>query len=84
MGRAEVITDPDAHHAEAEAHLTQEAQVITHEGTTHITIISGETSEQVMRWAVALEGYREEQERLGYPRLSDSGPQTKSCLGWFG
>ncbi|NXS17860.1 GABPA protein, partial [Mystacornis crossleyi] len=63
----EVVIDPDAHHAEAEAHLVEEAQVITLDGTKHIATISDETSEQVTRWAAALEGYRKEQERLGIP-----------------
>ncbi|NWW86956.1 GABPA protein, partial [Rhynochetos jubatus] len=63
----EVVIDPDAHHAEAEAHLVEEAQVITLDGTKHITAISDETSEQVTRWAAALEGYRKEQERIGIP-----------------
>ncbi|NXX15337.1 GABPA protein, partial [Podargus strigoides] len=63
----EVVIDPDAHHAEAEAHLVEEAQVITLDGTKHITTISDETSEQVTRWAAALEGYRKEQERLEIP-----------------
>lgn len=63
----EVVIDPDAHHAEAEAHLVEEAQVITLDGTKHIAAISDETSEQVTRWAAALEGYRKEQERLGIP-----------------
>ncbi|XP_008945110.1 PREDICTED: GA-binding protein alpha chain, partial [Merops nubicus] len=63
----EVVIDPDAHHAQAEAHLVEEAQVITLDGTKHITTISDETSEQVTRWAAALEGYRKEQERLGIP-----------------
>ncbi|XP_041323208.1 GA-binding protein alpha chain isoform X4 [Pyrgilauda ruficollis] len=63
----EVVIDPDAHHAEAEAHLVEEAQVITLDGAKHIATISDETSEQVTRWAAALEGYRKEQERLGIP-----------------
>ncbi|NXQ01109.1 GABPA protein, partial [Vidua macroura] len=63
----EVVIDPDAHHTEAEAHLVEEAQVITLDGTKHIATISDETSEQVTRWAAALEGYRKEQERLGIP-----------------
>lgn len=41
--------------------------MITLDGTKHITTISDETSEQVTRWAAALEGYRKEQERLGIP-----------------
>ncbi|NWU18551.1 GABPA protein, partial [Cephalopterus ornatus] len=63
----EVVIDPDAHAGEAEAHLVEEAQVITLDGTKHIATISDETSEQVTRWAAALEGYRKEQERLGIP-----------------
>ncbi|KAH0624889.1 hypothetical protein JD844_032772 [Phrynosoma platyrhinos] len=63
----EVVIDPDAHHTETEAHLVEETQVITLDGTKHITTISDETSEQVTRWAAALEGYRKEQERLGIP-----------------
>ncbi|XP_006003451.1 GA-binding protein alpha chain isoform X2 [Latimeria chalumnae] len=63
----EVVIDPDAHHAAAEAQLVEEAQVITLDGTKHIATISDETSEQVTRWAAALEGYRKEQERLGIP-----------------
>ncbi|XP_012886492.1 PREDICTED: GA-binding protein alpha chain isoform X2 [Dipodomys ordii] len=63
----EVVIDPDEHQAEAEAHLVEEAQVITLDGTKHITTITDETSEQVTRWAAALEGYRKEQERLGIP-----------------
>ncbi|XP_069060188.1 GA-binding protein alpha chain isoform X2 [Pleurodeles waltl] len=63
----EVVIDPDAHHGGAEAQLVEETQVITLDGTKHITTISDETSEQVTRWAAALEGYRKEQERLGIP-----------------
>lgn len=63
----EVVIDPDAHHEGAEAQLVEETQVITLDGTKHITTISDETSEQVTRWAAALEGYRKEQERLGIP-----------------
>ncbi|KAK2114484.1 hypothetical protein P7K49_008750, partial [Saguinus oedipus] len=42
----EGVTDPDAHHAESEAHLVEEAQVITPDSTEHIANISDETSEQ--------------------------------------
>lgn len=35
--------------------------MITLDGTKHIKAISDETSEQVTRWAAALEGYRKEQ-----------------------
>ncbi|NP_001086894.1 GA binding protein transcription factor subunit alpha L homeolog [Xenopus laevis] len=63
----EVVIDPDAHQDAVEAELVEEAQVITLDGSKHITTISDETSEQVTRWAAALEGYRKEQERLGIP-----------------
>ncbi|XP_053572242.1 GA-binding protein alpha chain-like [Bombina bombina] len=64
----EVVIDPDAHHGGVEAQLVEEIQVITLDGTKHITTISDdETSEQVTRWAAALEGYRKEQEHLGIP-----------------
>ncbi|XP_063299063.1 GA-binding protein alpha chain [Pelobates fuscus] len=63
----EVVIDPDAHHGAVEAQLVEESHVITLDGTKHITTISDETSEQVTRWAAALEGYRKEQERLGIP-----------------
>ncbi|XP_040279143.1 GA-binding protein alpha chain [Bufo bufo] len=62
----EVVIDPDAHHGSVEAQLVEEAQVITLDDTKHVTI-SDETSEQVTRWAAALEGYRKEQERLVIP-----------------
>ncbi|KAJ8405946.1 hypothetical protein AAFF_G00308340 [Aldrovandia affinis] len=52
----EVMIDPDA--AEGE-----EGQVIALESS----IIADDTSEQVTRWAAALEGYRKEQVRLGIP-----------------
>ncbi|XP_043927297.1 GA-binding protein alpha chain [Protopterus annectens] len=63
----EVVIDPDAHQGGAEAHLVEETQVITLDGTKQIATIPDETSEQVTRWAAALEGYRKEQERLGIP-----------------
>uniref|UniRef100_V9KTE6 GA-binding protein alpha chain n=1 Tax=Callorhinchus milii TaxID=7868 RepID=V9KTE6_CALMI len=64
----EVVIDPDsAHQAGAEAQLVEEAQVITLDGTKHLAAIPDETSEQVTRWAAALEGYRKEQEHLGIP-----------------
>ncbi|XP_028648743.1 GA-binding protein alpha chain [Erpetoichthys calabaricus] len=66
----EVVIDPDAHSGVAEeAHLVEEGQVITLDGTKHLagSIIADETSEQVTRWAAALEGYRKEQVRLGIP-----------------
>uniref|UniRef100_A0A8C5MRV1 GA-binding protein alpha chain n=2 Tax=Leptobrachium leishanense TaxID=445787 RepID=A0A8C5MRV1_9ANUR len=62
----EVVIDPDAHHG-VEAELVEESHVITLDGTKHIATIADETSEQVTRWAAALEGYRKEQERLGIP-----------------
>ncbi|XP_041067057.1 GA-binding protein alpha chain isoform X1 [Carcharodon carcharias] len=64
----EVVIDPDAtHQAGAEAQLVEEAQVITLDGSKQLTAIPDETSEQVTRWAAALEGYRKEQEHLGIP-----------------
>lgn len=78
----EVVIDPDAHHAEAEAHLVEEAQVITLDGTKHIATISDETSEQVTRWAAALEGYRKEQERLGIPYGNSAQLWVYSSGGW--
>lgn len=78
----EVVIDPDAHHAEAEAHLVEEAQVITLDGTKHIAAISDETSEQVTRWAAALEGYRKEQERLGIPYGNSAQLWVYSAGGW--
>ncbi|XP_073473182.1 GA-binding protein alpha chain [Lithobates pipiens] len=62
----EVVIDPDAHHGAVEAQIVEEGQVITLDDTKHVTV-SDETSEQVTRWAAALEGYRKEQERLGIP-----------------
>uniref|UniRef100_G3U7V7 GA binding protein transcription factor subunit alpha n=1 Tax=Loxodonta africana TaxID=9785 RepID=G3U7V7_LOXAF len=61
----EVVIDPGAHRAEAEARLVEEAPGITLDGTKHITTISDKASEQVRRWAATLE--RKEQERLGIP-----------------
>lgn len=78
----EVVIDPDAHHAEAEAHLVEEAQVITLDGTKHIATISDETSEQVTRWAAALEGYRKEQERLGIPYGNRAQLWVHPAGGW--
>lgn len=80
----EVVIDPDAHHSEAEAHLVEEAQVITLDGTKHITTISDETSEQVTRWAAALEDYRKEQERLGIPYGNNTRWWIVHVLGYGG
>ncbi|KAK6485412.1 GA-binding protein alpha chain-like isoform X1 [Huso huso] len=66
----EVVIDPDAHSGVVEEdQLVEEGQVITLDGNKHIVggIIADETSEQVTRWAAALEGYRKEQVRLGIP-----------------
>ncbi|MGH0123960.1 UNVERIFIED_CONTAM: hypothetical protein FKN15_009472 [Acipenser sinensis] len=65
----EVVIDPDAHSGVEEDQLVEEGQVITLDGNKHIVggIIADETSEQVTRWAAALEGYRKEQVRLGIP-----------------
>uniref|UniRef100_A0A673B0J9 GA-binding protein alpha chain n=1 Tax=Sphaeramia orbicularis TaxID=375764 RepID=A0A673B0J9_9TELE len=57
----EVVIDPDA--AGEEGALVEEGQLIAVERSA----LSDETSEQVTRWAAALEGYRKEQVRLGIP-----------------
>lgn len=57
----EVVIDPDA--AGEESALVEEGQLIAVERSA----LSDETSEQVTRWAAALEGYRKEQVRLGIP-----------------
>lgn len=57
----EVVIDPDA--AGEEGTLVEEGQLIAVERSG----LSDETSEQVTRWAAALEGYRKEQVRLGIP-----------------
>lgn len=58
----EVVIDPDAAAGE-EAHLVEDGQVIAVERAA----IADDTSEQVTRWAAALEGYRKEQVRLSIP-----------------
>lgn len=62
----EVVIDPDA--AGEETALVEEGQLIAVERSG----LSDETSEQVTRWAAALEGYRKEQVRLGIPYGEDS------------
>ncbi|XP_056145795.1 GA-binding protein alpha chain isoform X2 [Lampris incognitus] len=57
----EVVIDPDA--AGEEGTLVEEGQLIAVERSA----LSDDTSEQVTRWAAALEGYRKEQVRLGIP-----------------
>ncbi|KAM8856988.1 GA-binding protein alpha chain isoform 2-T4 [Synchiropus picturatus] len=57
----EVVIDPDA--AGEEGTVVEEGQLIAVERSG----LSDETSEQVTRWAAALEGYRKEQVRLGIP-----------------
>ncbi|XP_046903611.1 GA-binding protein alpha chain [Hypomesus transpacificus] len=57
----EVVIDPDA--AGEEGTLVEEGQLIAMERST----LADDTSEQVTRWAAALEGYRKEQVRLGIP-----------------
>ncbi|CAB1347332.1 unnamed protein product [Coregonus sp. 'balchen'] len=57
----EVVIDPDA--AGEEGTLMEEGQLIAVERSS----LSDDTSEQVTRWAAALEGYRKEQVRLGIP-----------------
>lgn len=61
----EVVIDPDA--AGEETALVEEGQLIAVERSG----LSDETSEQVTRWAAALEGYRKEQVRLGIPYGED-------------
>lgn len=58
----EVVIDPDAAAGE-EAHLVEDGHMIEVEPGA----ISDDTSEQVTRWAAALEGYRKEQVRLNIP-----------------
>ncbi|MEQ2160792.1 hypothetical protein GOODEAATRI_003003 [Goodea atripinnis] len=57
----EVVIDPDA--AGEDGALVDDGQLIAVERSS----LSDETSEQVTRWAAALEGYRKEQVRLGIP-----------------
>lgn len=57
----EVVIDPDA--AGEEGALVEEGHLIAVDRSG----LSDETSEQVTRWAAALEGYRKEQVRLGIP-----------------
>lgn len=57
----EVVIDPDA--AGEEGALVEDGQLIAVERSG----LSDEASEQVTRWAAALEGYRKEQVRLGIP-----------------
>uniref|UniRef100_A0A8C5GJ60 GA-binding protein alpha chain n=1 Tax=Gouania willdenowi TaxID=441366 RepID=A0A8C5GJ60_GOUWI len=57
----EVVIDPDA--AEEVGTIVEDGQLIAVERS----VMSDETSEQVTRWAAALEGYRKEQVRLGIP-----------------
>uniref|UniRef100_A0A9J8CCL7 GA-binding protein alpha chain n=3 Tax=Cyprinus carpio TaxID=7962 RepID=A0A9J8CCL7_CYPCA len=58
----EMVIDPDAAAGE-EAHLVEDGHVIAVEQAA----IPDDTSEQVTRWAAALEGYRKEQVRLNIP-----------------
>uniref|UniRef100_A0A6Q2Y310 GA-binding protein alpha chain n=1 Tax=Esox lucius TaxID=8010 RepID=A0A6Q2Y310_ESOLU len=57
----EVVIDPDA--AGEEGTMMEDGQLIAVERSS----LSDDTSEQVTRWAAALEGYRKEQVRLGIP-----------------
>lgn len=57
----EVVIDPDA--AGEEGTLVEEGHLIAMERSS----LADDTSEQVTRWAAALEGYRKEQVRLGIP-----------------
>uniref|UniRef100_A0A8C7IXU9 GA-binding protein alpha chain n=1 Tax=Oncorhynchus kisutch TaxID=8019 RepID=A0A8C7IXU9_ONCKI len=58
----EVVIDPDAAGEEGTL-MEEEGQLISVERSS----LSDDTSEQVTRWAAALEGYRKEQVRLGIP-----------------
>uniref|UniRef100_A0A673Y6R4 GA-binding protein alpha chain n=1 Tax=Salmo trutta TaxID=8032 RepID=A0A673Y6R4_SALTR len=58
----EVVIDPDAAGEEGTL-MEEEGQLIAVERSS----LSDDTSEQVTRWAAALEGYRKEQVRLGIP-----------------
>ncbi|KAG5833424.1 GA-binding protein alpha chain isoform X3 [Anguilla rostrata] len=58
----EVVIDPDAAAGE-DGQLVEDGQVIALDRS----VVADETSEQVTRWAAALEGYRKEQVRLGIP-----------------
>lgn len=71
----EVVIDPDA--AGEEGALVEEGQLIAVERSG----LSDETSEQVTRWAAALEGYRKEQVRLGIPYGESS--KTDLCENQF-
>ncbi|KAJ3591505.1 hypothetical protein NHX12_006639 [Muraenolepis orangiensis] len=56
----EVVIDPDAGE---DGSMVEDGQLIAVERSS----LSDDTSEQVTRWAAALEGYRKEQVRLGIP-----------------
>lgn len=57
-----MVIDPDAAGEEGTL-MEEEGQLIAVERSS----LSDDTSEQVTRWAAALEGYRKEQVRLGIP-----------------
>lgn len=77
----EVVIDPDA--AGEEGTLVEEGPLIAVERSA----LSDETSEQVTRWAAALEGYRKEQVRLGIPYGKECSinaiHSTKQSSMWF-
>lgn len=68
----EVVIDPDA--AGEEGALVEDGQLIAVERSG----LSDEASEQVTRWAAALEGYRKEQVRLGIPYGKSAGVWNNS------
>lgn len=78
METVEVVIDPDA--AGEDGSLVEDGQLIAVERSG----LSDETSEQVTRWAAALEGYRKEQVRLGIPygeeHLGYSSVRNKSSM----
>lgn len=68
----EVVIDPDAGE---DGTMVEEGQLIAVERSG----LSDETSEQVTRWAAALEGYRKEQVRLGIPYGENHLNKTLYC-----
>ncbi len=70
----EVVIDPDA---AGEEGALEEGQLIAVERSG----LSDETSEQVTRWAAALEGYRKEQVRLGIPYGEDALLKYMTIVG---
>lgn len=70
-----MVIDPDA--AGEDGTLVEDGQLIAVERSS----LSDDTSEQVTRWAAALEGYRKEQVRLGIP-YGEPDPSRCSEYVW--